>query len=163
MSETNQDLCRVGEESVGMITMWKVSHGKVDFGTEEREHYLSKKQVLVHSLTKEGQGKAFAEEMKVGDLFYLCLGNDHGIKLVGKVTSDADECSKAEGWLQRSYDVIRELEKPQKYSGMHKGWSPNYNSTCKLVPKNELELFEKEILQKYFEMSLADLSAEVPR
>ncbi len=89
----------------------------------------------------------------------MCHGNDEGLVLIGRVTSDAlDE--KNDGWLFREYEPIVELENPVVYTGIKKGWTPNYNSTCKKVPVTELMLLEQEILAPIFDTTLEKLAAE---
>ena len=137
------------------LAIWKVSHGKNDFTNEERDHYLNAQLAVVHGETAKGQGLAFSGEMEVGDLIYLCHGNDAGIKVLAEIMSGATDCPKGDGWLQRKYRVIRDSSKPEeKYAGVRKGWAPNYNSTCKPVPDGELELFEQDILKPYFGVTL---------
>ncbi|MFA5528673.1 MAG: AAA family ATPase, partial [Peptostreptococcales bacterium] len=140
-----------------MPKIWKVSHGKVDFTFEEREKYLNQSCITVAKSTKKGQGEAFAQEMNPGDYFYLCHGNDEGIVLLGRITTEATVGDKGENWLERSYEVIKKLDSPRRYNGINKGWAPNYNSTVKKVKPNELGLFEEQILKKYFDMKLSDL------
>jgi 5-methylcytosine-specific restriction protein B len=141
----------------GMNAIWKISHGKGDFPDDSRQKFLDRKVVTVHGSTGKGQGDAFAEEMNPGDFFYLCHGNDAGIVLLGRITSDATSAPDSDGWLERSYEIIKQLEKPKRYQGISKGWAPNYNSTVKRVKPNELGLFEEHILRKYFELRLSDL------
>ncbi len=145
----------------GMATIWKVSHGKDDFSKKERTDFLDSRLVVVHGSTKKGQGVAFANEMNPGDYFFLCHGNDEGLVLFGRITSEATGSDKGEGWLKRSYEVIKELSTPKRYQGIQKGWAPNYNSTVKKVKLNELDLFEEHILQKYFGLTLAELDSDV--
>jgi hypothetical protein len=138
--------------------IWKISHGKVDFNAEQRKTYLEQHTVHVHKDTKKGQGALFASEMKEGDFFYLCHGNDDGIRVVGQITGSAIPSPHDDGWLQRSYAVLFEGVKPSvKYTGIKKGWTPNYNSTCMAVPNEEIKLFESEILIPFFGKRLSDI------
>jgi len=142
----------------GMMRIWKVSHGSNVFTEEERDRYLKQKLIVVSSRTKKGQGEAFGEDMQVGDLFYLCYGAKQGVVLLGRVTSRAVACSKGDAWLQRSYEIVKHLDDNRSYSGEQKGWAPNYRSTCKQVPSNELKLFEIELLKPFFDLTLEELS-----
>ncbi len=142
----------------GMLRIWKVSHGTDPFTDEERAQYLKQQLIVVASNTKKNQGKAFGEDMQAGDLFYLCYGNNPGVVLLGRVTSGAVACSKGDPWLQRSYEIVKRLDDNRSYSGEKKGWAPNYNSTCKQVPSNELKLFETELLKPFFDLTLEALS-----
>jgi len=140
------------------LPIWKISHGKVDFSAEQRKTYLEKHTAHVHKDTKKGQGSLFANEMKEGDFFYLCHGNDDGIRVFGQITGPAVPSPHGDGWLQRSYDVVFEGVKPSaKYAGVKKGWTPNYNSTCVAVPNEEINLFESEILMPFFGKRLSDI------
>ena len=144
--------------AANMMRIWKVSHGSDIFSTEERAKYLENQLIVVASNTKKNQGKAFENEMSEGDWFYLCHGNSPGVVLLGRVTSAASPCSKGNTWLQRKYEVIRQLETGRRYTGDKMGWTPNFNSTCKQVPFNELKLFESALLMPFFELSLEALS-----
>ena len=138
--------------------IWKISHGKADFSAEQRKTYLEQHTAHVHEETKKGQGSLFANEMKEGDFFYLCHGNDDGIRVFGQITGPAVPSPHGDGWLQRSYDVVFESVKPSvKYAGVTKGWTPNYNSTCMAVPNEEINLFESEILMPFFGKRLSDI------
>jgi hypothetical protein len=96
--------------------------------------------------------------MQPGDLFYLCYGNN--IQLLGKVRPERSWEGK---WLGRKYTVLkkRRLE-TGKYKGHKRGWTPNYNSTCWLVPVEQLHDFEKRILRPYFAVKLTDLPSGHP-
>jgi len=140
------------------VRYWKVSHGKADFTAEQRKTYLEQHTLHVHKNTKKGQGTQFSTAIKEGDLFYLCHGNDDGIRVFGRVTGPAIPSPQGEGWLQRKYDVVFLGLKPaEKYVGVMKGWTPNYNSTCMMVPESELKLFESEILEPFFGKRLVDI------
>jgi 5-methylcytosine-specific restriction protein B len=163
--DEGQDLIGYGEslwsKFSGLATIWKISHGKADFPAEERADFLSRQCVTVHKDTKKSQGDAFSEEMNPGDYFYLCHGNDEGIVLFGRITSEATIGNAEDGWLERSYEVIKKLDEPRRYQGIKKGWAPSYNSTVKKVKSNELKLFEEHILNKSFGLSLSDLKVSL--
>lgn len=82
---SNEDLLTYGkglwEKYTEMPKIWKISHGKNDFSSEERKEFRDRLCVTVAKGTKKGQGEAFAQEMNPGDYFYLCHGNDEGIVL----------------------------------------------------------------------------------
>ena len=145
----------------GLATIWKISHGKDSFSAKERADFLSRQCVTVHKDTKKSQGDAFSEEMNPGDYFYLCHGNDEGIVLFGRITSEATVGNTEDDWLERSYEVIKKLDEPRRYQGIKKGWAPSYNSTVNKVKSNELKLFEEHILNKSFGLSLSDLNASL--
>lgn len=133
--------------------IWKISHGYGAFEDVKRELYLKEKIVTVHKDTKKSQGKNFAENLKKGDLFYLCYGSE--VKLIGIITSDVfyDE----EGWAKRYYEVVKQSINSNRYVGINKGWAPNYNSTFAKVKEEHLKIFEKELLLPYFNMTLQEL------
>ncbi|HOO46274.1 MAG TPA: hypothetical protein PLM29_08595, partial [Deltaproteobacteria bacterium] len=140
------------------IPIWKISHGRGDFDAEQRETYLKQHTIHMHKDTRRGQGKLFTNEMKEGDLFYLCHGNDDGIRIFGRITSAATTSSHARGFRQRSYEVIfPSVDTTKKYTGTKKGWAPNYNSTCMPVPDEELGLFESDIMVPFFNKRLSDI------
>jgi len=145
------------------IPIWKVSHGRGDFNAEQRETYLKQHTVHVHKDTRRGQGKHFTDDMKEGDLFYLCHGNDDGVRLFGRITSAATTSSHARGFRQRSYKVIfPSVDTTKKYTSTKKGWAPNYNSTCMRVPDEELGLFESNILVPFFNKQLSEIPGYQP-
>ena len=57
---------------------------------------------------------------------------------------------------ERKYRLIALSKDHNKYTGIKKIWTSNYNSTCVKVTDNTL--FEKLILQPYFGLTLADLT-----
>ena len=139
-------------------TIWKVSHGSgiEKFSGGARERYFEEHSIVVADDTGRGQGKNFNSKMKIGDLFYLCYGND--IKLFGMIISDAVPVDDSgDGWLKRKYKVIKDSINNNRYTGDLFGWTPNYNSTCMQVKNNELIVFEKELLKPYFGMELFEL------
>lgn len=142
--------------------IWKISHSSKDFKKDARASFLENQIVVVGKETGHGQGKAFVETMAVGDYFYLCFSSE--VILLGIITSDAvsysGEISGYENYLQRSYEVIKECTNGEKYSGVLKGWAPNYNSTFKKVPDGEMNIFQQELLLPYFEMSVGELMNE---
>ena len=141
------------------LRIWKVSHGQGSFSDEEREKYLSEDMVVVHGETGKSQGDKFVNEMKEGDFFYLCYGSDK-ILFIGQITSKAEDCSKGDGWKSRHYDILRKPVNQNSYTGVQRGWAPNYNSTCMQVGPGDLEIFEKAILRPYFNITIDDLSTE---
>lgn len=137
---------------------WKVSHGKAAFTAAQRQTYLQEHTLHVHKDTKKGQGNHFTRTMKEGDLVYLCHGNDDGIRVFGRLSGPATPSSHGNGWLKRPYEILFEgINASTKYTGVKKSWAPNHNSTCMVVPDNELKLFEAHILTPYFGKHLADI------
>ena len=142
-------------------TIWKVSHGNDgSFTDEEREGYIQRRIVTIHKDTKKGQGLNFSKNMKVGDFFYLCYGGK-GIKLLGRITSEPRPLlGGADGWLERSYEVIKESTNSSRYSGANLGWAPNYNSTCMPVKEDQFTVFERDLLGPYFDMKIDELISQ---
>lgn len=143
----------------GATRIWKISHGTRDFSFESIQEHLNNNIISIHKDTAKGQGEAFKKGMRQGDLFYLCHGNDE-ILLVGKIVSDViDNSDFEEGWIARKYEVLKRSITKKSYSGMKKGWTPNFNGTLKLVPTTELEQFEFLIIKPFFDSTLSELSA----
>ena len=141
------------------IRIWKISHGRNNFSKESRHEYLNSKKIVVHEKTKKSQGENFMNDIKIGDYFYLCHGNDEGVILLGQITSDFKK-EDDEGWLYREYEPIIKLEKPKHYDGVKKSWAPNFNSTVSRVYPKELNLFEREILIPFFGIELQNIGED---
>ncbi len=145
----------------GVMRIWKISHGGNEFSNEERTDCLNRHVVAVHPETGRGGGESFVNRIKAGDLFYLCQGNQKGgIHLLGRFTSDSTVPYEADNeWRERGYEAIKQLGAPVPYKdALVRSWTPNYTSTCSLVPEQDLSLFEEKILQPFFQLSLSDLS-----
>lgn len=146
-------------------TIWKISHGTNFFKSSELKLFEERNVIVVHKDTKAKasspitQGEYFMEHMKSGDLFYLCYGNN--IQLIGQITSDEAKPNqeKQDGWFEREYRVIEKTSNGSPYQAEKKWWTPNDNSTCIEIGKNDLRLFELLILKPYFEMTLLDLES----
>lgn len=155
------------EQSITPI--WKLSHGDKVFSDEERARYRQERRVMVHQDTnapgpgaqqKGKQGRDFAEAPD-GAMFYLCHGNS--VQLIGQFTSKAMPCDKGEGWLQRSYRVLKPATRTDKYTTHHKYWSPQGNTTFWQVGTVDLPEFESTLLKPYFGVdvqALATLAAQ---
>jgi 5-methylcytosine-specific restriction protein B len=148
------------------LAIWKLSHGNPPNFTEaERQQYLDGHWAVMHRDTnapgpgaqqKGKQGKDFSEA-PVGALFYLCHGNSP--QLIGQFTSEAMPCTKGDGWLQRSYRVLKPAQRSDRYTANSKGWSPQGNSTFWQVGAHDLPEFESTLLKPYFATDLAELAA----
>jgi len=137
--------------------IWKVSHGINDISAELSNWLDEHNYVSVHEDTKKGQAKHFNSTMAIGDLVYICRSGV--VAALVRVTSDVltdVECPLSEEWMIRSYENIYRLPEPKKYSSDFKrGWTPNYNNTVYMVNKEDLSLFEQEILVPYFDRKLS--------
>lgn len=143
--------------SVKNLAIWKLSHGNPPNFTEaERQRYLEGQWAVMHRDTGKEQGKKFAET-PVGTLFFLCHGNSP--QRIGQFTSEAMPCDKGDGWLQRSYRVLKPAQRTDRYTANSKGWSPQGNSTFWQVGAHDLPEFESTLLKPYFGTDLAELAA----
>ena len=140
---------------------WKLSQGSSQFSYHEIIDSIVQRLVYVHKNTG-AKGTSYQTQADdfisadIGDYFYLTFGNN-GIYLLGQFSGPANVFSKyGQGWLDRPYRFIKSSITTASYSGQHKWWSPNDNSTFTRVPDNELELFEKEIFTPFFGIVLSD-------
>jgi len=139
------------------LAIWKLSHGNPpNFTDAERHRYLDDQWAVMHRDTGKEQGKKFAEA-PVGTLFFLCHGNSP--QRIGQFTSEAMPCDKGDGWLQRSYRVLKPAQRTDRYTSNSKMWSPQGNSTFWQVGADDLPEFESTLLKPYFGTDLADLAA----
>lgn len=138
------------------IKIWKVSHG---YGELPDDSWLNENSYLtVHEETGKSQGSKFADTVQIGD--FVNLSRSGEIKALVRVTSDVEENSDSpygSEWQLRRYEIIQELPQLKKYTSVKKGWSPNYNNTLGLVKPEDLPLFEKEILQPFYEITISEL------
>lgn len=137
------------------LKIWKLSHGDQPFTNEERQQLIDAHLVAVHGDTGKDQGKKFSER-PIGTLFFLCHGNSP--QLIGQFTSDAIPCEKGDGWLQRSYRLLKPAQRTDRYTANSKYWSPQGNSTFSLVGEHDLPEFENTLLKPYFGTDLAELA-----
>jgi len=146
-----------GNELSGVTRIWKVSHSPNSINTEERMWLEENSLLAVHKNTGNGSVPCF-EQMSKGDIVSLGYGNQvvKIVKVISDIETQADS-PLGNDWLLRSYETIKGLPAPIKYKGKHKRWSPRFNGTSWEVPKNEYWMFEEEILQPYYELTLKDL------
>jgi hypothetical protein len=140
---------------------WKLSQGTKEFGLRGIIESINSGLVYVHKDTRSkgisstSQAEDFINA-NIGDYFYLTHGNE-GVYLLGQFIGPANLFSKyGDGWLDREFKFIFASNNSKSYSGEHKWWTPNDNSTFIRVPEHELELFESEILQPYFDVTLCE-------
>ncbi|MDH2208593.1 AAA family ATPase [Empedobacter sp. GD03644] len=141
-------------------TVFKVSMSGKDINEEAFNYLIENNLVIVHRDTPakgtsyQTQGDTFANQMKIGDYFYLCRGNSN-LEVIGRITSNIEECEFGDlgddGWLQRSYEIVAEAEKEGSYQDEKKWWTPNDNSTCIVIPKNEIANANKKIFIPFFQ------------
>ena len=141
----------------GIPRIWKVSHSPISFGEKELNWLTEHQMLAVHESTGNGSADNF-REMNIGDV--VSLGHGNTVFRLVRVISDIEydsESPLSDEWLMRKYEVIKSLDRPVKYKGENKRWSPRFNGTSWEVPKNELWMFEEEILQPYYGITLEDL------
>lgn len=143
------------------VAFWKVSHGANLFDKADYDYFFNEKLIVVGN----DQLKKF-QNMKIGDYFYLMYGNTNGqgIQLLGKIVGHIEQCTysgsnrdyKAEGWLQRKYELVKLATVADKYyyTPYKQGWTPNYLSTIFSVPSDAESDFEKLILRPFFGMKI---------
>lgn len=138
------------------LAIWKLSHGNPpNFTDAERQQYLDGLWAVMHRDTGKEQGKRFAEA-PVGTLFFLCHGNSP--QRIGQFTSEPMPCAKGDGWLQRSYRVLKSATRTDRYTANSKYWSPQGNTTFWQVGADDLPEFESTLLKPYFGTDLAELA-----
>ncbi|MCM1165765.1 MAG: AAA family ATPase [Lachnospiraceae bacterium] len=144
--------------------IWKISHGTEATGvSDENKAVFEKRNVVAigsgtraKGVSKITQGQLFMESVKIGDYFYLCYGSK--VQLLGQITGEPVLNPEIQrDWYERKYRLIAKTKNPKPYTGAKKWWTPNDNSTCIKVDKNEEGLFEEYILKPYFDMSLSEL------
>ena len=148
------------------ISFWKISHGNNVFTDTEKEYYEKKRLAVVSSKTKTkakatiSQGEDFMQNMKSGDIFYLCYGNH--IKFLCRLTTDElISCSeKGNDWYGRPYEIITSATNQVPYNEKAFWWAPNNNSTCIHIPSNDLSKFEELILKPYFNTSIEEITKQ---
>lgn len=138
------------------LAIWKLSHGNPpSFTDDQRQEYLDSQLAVMHRDTGKDQGNKFIKA-PVGTLFFLCHGNS--LQRIGQFTSDAQPCTKGEGWLQRSYRVLKTSIRTDRYVVNSKYWSPQGNSTFWQVGADDLPELEQTLLAPFFATSLAELA-----
>ncbi|MBN9119336.1 MAG: hypothetical protein J0I06_09270 [Planctomycetes bacterium] len=155
-----------------MPNFWKLSMGTHAGGGEFSNlsavrSWVRQRTVLVWGPTgrKGGshrtQGELFEQRAKIGDLFYLCHGNQEpGVLLLGRFSGLADTVIVPGGrpnWLGRKFTLIKHSKSKAKYEGVEKWWTPDHNSTFVMIPNRDLEQFESVILNPYFGLNLNEL------
>jgi len=141
-------------------SIFKVSMSPKDIDDKAFTYFNDNYLIIVHSQTKakgvssQTQGETFEKEMKIGDYFYMCRGNNN-LEVIGRITSDATYCEYEEfgddGWLQRSYEIISEAIKEEPYNDDKKWWTPNDNSTCIIIPNREVKEANTKLFIPYFD------------
>lgn len=155
----------VEQEIKAVKNIWKISHGTDDTGIPEKYRVIfeERKVVVVHKDTpakgfsNHKQGDSFVNNIKRGDIFYLCYGNN--IKLLGEITSNKAEpnIELKDGWMEHTYRIITNTTNTTPYRNAEKWWTPNHNSTCIKVDATDYSLFEELILKPYFNVDISQI------
>ncbi len=160
----------MSNEFISKVTFWKLSQSRINNGFLFRDilECIDKKMVYIGINTgaignsSVTQAEHFVNA-KIGDYFYLTHGNE-GIYLLGQFTGAANYFNKLanddhikfanDGYIERSFHLIKFAKDLKEYTGSKHGWTPNQNSTFFQVPSHEYNLFEQEILKPYFDIDL---------
>ncbi len=140
-------------------SVFKISMSGKDISLDSFNHFVENNLLVVHSETPakgtsyQTQGDTFAKQMKIGDYFYLCRGNNN-LEVIGKISSETAKCEHddfgVKGWLQRSYEIIEEAIREDSYQDVKKWWTPNDNSTCIVIPKHEINEANTHLFVPFF-------------
>jgi hypothetical protein len=144
------------------INIWKVSHSPNTFKDSDIAWLAEKQLLAVHKDTGNGSVPCF-EKMKVGDVVSLGYGNRvfRLVRVTSTIITDLQNSPLGNNWLYRTYETIKGLDNPVKYNGKYKRWSPRFNGTCWYVPEHEKIMFQQEILEPYYQLTLVDIGAGV--
>lgn len=160
----NDEYSKASFLSIGVsgAKFYKLSHGTEFFDKDEIQACIDTDIVVVHKDTKPKartpitQYKNF-EDAKAGDFFYSCWGNNQMLligQFIDEVVRDYSLDIDPDGWKERSYRIIQEVQVVESYTGIKKWWTPNDPSTFIEVPKSEYEELNKYILRPYFHAEL---------
>jgi len=160
----NDEYIKANFLSIGVsdAKFYKLSHGTDFFNKDEIQACINADVVVVHEDTKPkartpiSQYKNF-KDAKAGDLFYCCWGNNQMLLIGQFIDDDVREYSldvDPDGWKERSYRIIQEVQMIDSYKGIKKWWTPNNPSTFIEVPESEYEELNKSILRPYFHAEL---------
>lgn len=154
------------------VKFYKLSHGKEFFAQEEIQGCIDANIAVVHKDTRAKAKTAISqyeifEKAKIGDLFYCCWGNNQFL-LIGQFLDteirDYSLTTKPDGWKERSYRIIREVQLEESYRGAKKWWAPNDPSTFIQVPEEDYNQLNQIILRPYFQAELiADKDPSMPQ
>jgi len=143
-------------DRTGGLRIWKHSHGTyktTGWRDEKREEFMAGSTLTIGSGLEPRQVENF-RQMRRGDFFYLCHGND--IQLLGQVATEV--LNPRARCLRRKYATVRRLGPgPWAFRRHRKRRSPGGNTTCWPVPEVEHGAFEKDILKPFFGLTLGNL------
>jgi 5-methylcytosine-specific restriction protein B len=137
------------------IDIWKLSHGNDgSFSRGKREVLALERRAIIHKDTGADQARNFREAADDA-LFYLCHGDE--VRLLGRFTGPAKASDVWVDCLERPYVVLKQSLSTAPYSESKQKWTPAGNSTFWQVPKDQLSVFEKTLLQPYFGVRLEEI------
>lgn len=148
--------------SIDNNNIYKISHGVEEIPSAAYKEFLENKVIVLHkntkSLGRDSTSQAdYFREANIGDYFYLCRSNKE-IVLLGRILSEYEECKsnnmESEGWIQRSYEIVKKAKSNTGYEGNAKSWTPNYNSTFKKIKPEEIELCNEKLFRPYFDITI---------
>ncbi|WP_309640733.1 AAA family ATPase [Flavobacterium sp.] len=159
----------IEEVDIENYAVYKISMG--DFSNDEMKYFLENNKICVHKLTKAkgistiSQGDIFENKINIGDYFYLTQGNGNDrMKLIGRITSSSTPPDYNdygdEGWLARDFEIVATSKNKSQYTGANKWWTPNNNSTCIEIKREELTDANKLLFEPYFMTRLFSSAAE---
>jgi len=137
------------------VDVWKLSHGNDgSFSANECEALARERRAIIHKKTGNNQAGNFVAVANDA-LFYLCHGNE--VRLLGRFCGPAKASDKGADWLERPYVVLKQSQSSTPYAKNKQKWTPAGNSTFSQVPKEQLSVFEKTLLQPYFGVRLEEV------
>ncbi|GAB1402077.1 hypothetical protein MASR1M68_09880 [Elusimicrobiota bacterium] len=126
---------------------------------KQQYKYCKDKSIIIIGSETPAKGRSKTNQtdtfktMNIGDFFYLTKGNEH-FDVIGQITSDISGCEfepfKQKGWLQRFYKIVTKAKNNDSYKGPDKWWTPNDNSTCVIIPKDELKQANTLMFMPFF-------------
>lgn len=145
------------------MNIYKLSLGKKYFSNNDIVTLEKNSLVCVHPNTGKGEGEAFIN-VKKGDIFYVCRSND-SIEFIAMFIDSRPLYStlfdkEADGWIDREYKLLYKAKNKTLFDrDLNTKIMPRFQSTFTLIDKHDYTLFEKEIVQPVFNVTLSDIVA----
>lgn len=155
------DLSGISLYAGGSPVIWKISQDQLS--PENRILFETRNIVVIDCKTVIGatsetdQDQSFVNDIKAGDLFYLCHGGS--IRLLGQFVTDRPVLNRElhGSWYERKYHLIKKSNDLAPYRSIQKQWTPNTDATCIKIDAKDKTLFEEIILKPYFNMTIGEL------
>lgn len=140
---------------------YKLSHGEL-FTPEQIQECLDVNIAVVREFKETNEKTSFLPyetfvEAKSGDYFYSCWGKNQLLVIGQFIDDEIREYSldvKSNGWKERSYRIIQQVQIEESYRGPKKGWAPNGDYAFIEVPESDYQLINEIILRPYFQTEL---------